>query len=100
MQIIYLVPMRRVVVRYAFPLLRCLFCFSPGHNFIYASSVWAVLERFGYEKAFGELNGSGIHRLENILTLDLHVHRLFDTFRLWLESVESVSKLSLLCVSI
>ena len=41
--------------------------------------------------AFKELNGSEIHRLENVLTLSLSVHDLFDTLRLWLEPVEAVS---------
>ena len=54
--------------------------------------MWAVVERFGYNKAFEELNGTGIHRLENILTLDPNVHFSFDRLRLWLEpSIESVS---------
>ena len=53
------------------------------------------MERFGYKKTFDELNGSGIHRLENILTLDLNVYHLFDTLRLWLEPIESVSKFHL-----
>ena len=57
----------------------------------YASSVWAVLERFGNKKVFEELNGSGIHRLQNILTLNPIVHHLFDTLRLWLEPVGPVS---------
>ena len=31
------------------------------------------MERFGDKKAFDELNGSGIHRLENILTLSVKI---------------------------
>ena len=50
--------------------------------------MWTILERFGNMKAFDELNyGSGIHRLENVLTLNHDVHFMFDTFRLWLEPV-------------
>ena len=40
--------------------------------------------------AFKELNGSGIHRLENILTLNPDAHSFFDTLQLWLEPVEVV----------
>ena len=54
----------------------------------YAAGVWAVLDRFGYKTAFEELNGSGIHRLENVLTLTPDVNIFFDTFWLWLEPVE------------
>jgi len=55
----------------------------------YASGVWAVIGRFGSKMYLDELNGSGIHRLENILTLDPSVHGLFDTLRLWLEHVKT-----------
>ena len=41
--------------------------------------------------AFEELIGSGIHRLENVLTLNSNAHILFDTLKLWLEPVEAVS---------
>ena len=47
--------------------------------------MWAVLERFGYKAAFEELNGSGIHCLKNVITLDHNVHFFFDTLQLWLE---------------
>jgi len=50
--------------------------------------VWAVLERFIYKIACKELNGSGIHRLEHVLTLSQYVHTFFDTLQLWLEPVE------------
>ncbi|EGO01682.1 hypothetical protein SERLA73DRAFT_70852 [Serpula lacrymans var. lacrymans S7.3] len=37
----------------------------------HAASMWAVMDRFGYSQIPFDLNGSNIHRLENILTLDL-----------------------------
>ena len=49
------------------------------------------MERFGSKETFEELNGSGIHRLENIFTLDHYPHHLFDTLQLWFEHVEGVS---------
>jgi len=52
----------------------------------YASSVWAVMERFGQSGFRDELDGPKIHRLTNILTLDHHLHTLFDKLALWLEA--------------
>jgi len=52
--------------------------------------VWAVLDRFGY-KIFDELNGPGIHRLQNVLTMDKNVHTYFDRLKVWFEPVGFVS---------
>lgn len=35
-----------------------------------------------------DLNGAKIHRLENVLTLDLGVHSYFDALKIWFEPVE------------
>lgn len=43
------------------------------------------MERFGYRKILEELNGSKIHCLENILTLDSSIHTFFDELKLWFE---------------
>ncbi|KAF5387950.1 hypothetical protein D9615_000667 [Tricholomella constricta] len=51
----------------------------------YAASFNAVLDRFGQIKPIAELNGANIHRLENILTLSLEFHSLFDKLEIWLE---------------
>ncbi|KAI0324738.1 hypothetical protein GY45DRAFT_1349243 [Cubamyces sp. BRFM 1775] len=32
--------------------------------------------------------GANLHRLENILTLDMKIHHLFDTMKMWFEAVE------------
>jgi len=45
----------------------------------YAASIWAVLEAFGYPNILKDLAGSKIHRLDNILTMDLRLHQYFDT---------------------
>jgi len=50
----------------------------------YAASVHAVLDRFGQIR-IDELNGTNIHRLENILTLDSVVHDWFDQLKVWLD---------------
>jgi hypothetical protein len=36
-----------------------------------------VMERFGRVNGFLDLNGPDIHRLENIITMDLRVHGFF-----------------------
>ncbi|RDB27559.1 hypothetical protein Hypma_003853 [Hypsizygus marmoreus] len=56
---------------------------------VYATSVWAVLDRFGYENLRFDLNGNNIHRLENVLTLSTNVHGKFDTLKVWFEAVEN-----------
>jgi len=38
---------------------------------------------------FQELNGKGIHKLQNVLTLHSDLHDLFDTLQLWLEPTVS-----------
>ncbi|KAI0089731.1 hypothetical protein BDY19DRAFT_940543, partial [Irpex rosettiformis] len=55
---------------------------------LYAGRAWAVLECFGYGDMLGELNGSGVHRSENILTLAGDCHNAFDDLKLWLEPIE------------
>jgi len=38
-----------------------------------------------------ELNGPLIHRLENVLTMDLGLHYFFDRLEIWLERRSEVS---------
>ncbi|KAF9218890.1 hypothetical protein BS17DRAFT_790462 [Gyrodon lividus] len=49
---------------------------SDNHQ--YATSVWVVTDRFGYNHLPSELNGANIHRLKNVLTLQFGMHELFD----------------------
>ncbi|PPQ90223.1 hypothetical protein CVT25_001764 [Psilocybe cyanescens] len=46
----------------------------------YASTLWAILYCFGYENLFDELNGSKVHCLENVMTLESQFYTLFDRF--------------------
>ncbi|KAI0089735.1 hypothetical protein BDY19DRAFT_83186 [Irpex rosettiformis] len=55
---------------------------------LYAGRAWAVLEGFGYGEILGELNGSDVNRLENVLTLENSCHSAFDNLWLWLEATE------------
>lgn len=57
----------------------------------YATSAWAVIERFGNVSIISELNGVAIHRLENIMTMDITLHALFDKLCIWFE--ETVGKI-------
>jgi len=61
----------------------------------YAASMWAVMSRFGHESLPDELNGSKIHRLENVMTLDNGVHTLFDQLKLWFVSTTEENKYTL-----
>ncbi|GBE87978.1 hypothetical protein SCP_1202040 [Sparassis crispa] len=54
----------------------------------YAASAWAVLDRFGKVNVVdNELNGQGIHRLPNVLTMSVDVHIYFDTLQIWFEEI-------------
>jgi hypothetical protein len=49
----------------------------------------AVMSRMGNFDVLEELNGTKVHRLENILTLQLDVHQFFDGLVLWFEPTVS-----------
>ncbi|KAI6125336.1 hypothetical protein EDD16DRAFT_1690905 [Pisolithus croceorrhizus] len=38
----------------------------------YATTVWAVLDRFGYRDLRQDLSGASIHRLDNVMTMDIY----------------------------
>ena len=60
------------------------FCFPERK---YAASVWTVMRNFGYKDLPAKLNGTGIHSLDNVMTLDYTVHTLFDNLQLWFEGI-------------
>jgi hypothetical protein len=45
--------------------------------------MWAVMNRFGHEELPDELNGSKVHRLENVMTLVHGFHTYFDQLKIW-----------------
>jgi hypothetical protein len=47
--------------------------------------VWAVVEQFEGLLIIDELNGADIHHLQNIITMDINLHRKFDRLAIWLE---------------
>ncbi|KIJ41276.1 hypothetical protein M422DRAFT_84372, partial [Sphaerobolus stellatus SS14] len=58
-------------------------------------SIWAILQRFGYQELPEELNGSNIHCLENVITMELNVHEYFDNLDIWLTSTDKSNKYKL-----
>ncbi|KIJ27250.1 hypothetical protein M422DRAFT_37885 [Sphaerobolus stellatus SS14] len=58
----------------------------------YAATVWTVLDRFGYRGLSDELNGPKVHRLDNVITMELYVHNYFDNLRLWLIATDEVNR--------
>ena len=57
----------------------------------YTSSLWMIMARLGWD-FLDELNGMKIHRPENVMTMDMSTHRLFDSLEWYLE--KTVSKYS------
>ncbi|KAG8932747.1 hypothetical protein FRC03_007550 [Tulasnella sp. 419] len=55
----------------------------------YSPSIWAALERFGQAFLPRELEGADIHRLENIITMDMNKQVLFDSLQFWLEPTDT-----------
>jgi hypothetical protein len=52
------------------------------------ASVLAVLKRFGYD--VDNLNGSKVHSLFNVMTMQRDVHDWFDRLDIWFEETVSV----------
>jgi len=61
----------------------------------YAAGMWAVMSRFGHEELPAELNGSNIHRLENVMTLVLPFHVDFDQLMVWFVATDEENKYKL-----
>ncbi|KAL7278641.1 hypothetical protein ACG7TL_007642 [Trametes sanguinea] len=57
-----------------------------------SATVWTILKRFGYEDICEELGfastSANLHRLENIMTLDVIVHEQFDRMNLWFQAID------------
>ncbi|KXN86492.1 hypothetical protein AN958_10006, partial [Leucoagaricus sp. SymC.cos] len=62
---------------------------SSEHKTDDATSICAVLDRFGQVQFDKELNGAGINRLENILTLESSLHTYFDCLSIWFEETDA-----------
>ena len=56
----------------------------------HAASAFAVLEIFGLQHLVRRLNGKGVHSLENIITMQIELHRSFDSLELWLEQQTAI----------
>jgi hypothetical protein len=54
----------------------------------YSSTIWMIMSHLGYD-FLDELNGPLIHHLENVMTMDVTTHRLFDQLEFYLEKTVS-----------
>ena len=52
----------------------------------YAASAWAIMEWMGAIDVINELNSNGIHHLENVMTMEVGIHTLFNKLTLWFEA--------------
>lgn len=50
----------------------------------YSATMWAIMSRFGYKTLPEDLNGPKVHRLENVMTMEIRFHYLFDQLMIWL----------------
>jgi len=57
----------------------------------HAATAFAILETFGLQHLVDRLTGNGVHSLENIITMDMVLHRRFDHLELWLEPQTATS---------
>jgi hypothetical protein len=55
----------------------------------YVASVLAALERFGYNVQ--NLNGSKVHSLHNVMTMEKNAHDWFDRLEMWFERTVSAA---------
>ncbi|KZP22999.1 hypothetical protein FIBSPDRAFT_823867 [Athelia psychrophila] len=62
------------------------------HKHQHASAVWTIMERFGQVLGVDELNGPQIHRLENVMTMDVSFHQWFDSLVIWLEATQTINQ--------
>ncbi|KAJ2920985.1 hypothetical protein H1R20_g16109, partial [Candolleomyces eurysporus] len=58
-----------------------------GDKRTHAATCCTIAESFGYTTIQQDLNGEKIHRLENVMTMKVDLHRLFDGLELWLVQV-------------
>ncbi|KAF8059914.1 hypothetical protein FPV67DRAFT_1708679 [Lyophyllum atratum] len=61
----------------------------------YAATICAVMHRFGYEQLPDELNGSKVHRLENVMTLVPGFRIDFDRLDIWFTATEEINRYKL-----
>ena len=58
----------------------------PNFQTDYTASAWAVLSCFGSsETLLKDYNGHKVHWLENVMTMCIDAHRLFDRLEMWLQ---------------
>ncbi|KAI4522327.1 hypothetical protein K523DRAFT_336135 [Schizophyllum commune Tattone D] len=61
---------------------------TDNYKKAWAASVWGILECFGHGELREELQGSSVHRLENVMSMNQDWHNYFDVLEMWLDHVE------------
>ena len=64
----------------------------------YTAAAWSIMEWMGAINVVKELNGNGDHCLENVITLDVGIHMLFDGQNLWFEAMVNYHFIALVSV--
>ena len=64
------------------------------------ATAFATFNRFGYTGIQKELSGTNIHRLENVMTLDVAIHGWLDLMSLWFEAIDGRVRFRLLSMSV
>ncbi|KAF5335487.1 hypothetical protein D9611_012136 [Ephemerocybe angulata] len=61
---------------------------APEDGDDYSKSTWALIERLGFRRILDELRGTGVHRLENMMTMSPFANRFFNSLNIWLSPVD------------
>ncbi|TFK34404.1 hypothetical protein BDQ12DRAFT_700465 [Crucibulum laeve] len=69
---------------------------APSSGKIYAAAVRETVNRFGHKTLLPtELNGSGIHHLQNVMTLEIDFHVYLDELAIWFATTNEKNKYKL-----
>ncbi|KJA16259.1 hypothetical protein HYPSUDRAFT_147992, partial [Hypholoma sublateritium FD-334 SS-4] len=61
----------------------------------HSATLWAVMHRFGHDELPEALNGTKVHRLENVMTLVPGFHYSFDQLQVWFVATVQKNKYKL-----
>ncbi|KAF6754074.1 hypothetical protein DFP72DRAFT_388919 [Ephemerocybe angulata] len=62
---------------------------APEDGDDYSKTAWALIERLGFRSILDELRGTGVHRLENMMTMSPFANRFFNSLNIWLSPVDN-----------
>ncbi|KZV68374.1 hypothetical protein PENSPDRAFT_540997, partial [Peniophora sp. CONT] len=64
---------------------------QESDNNKHAAEALSIIKSFGYEEVAKALQSSGVHSLQNVLTLPYDIHRNFNSLSLWFERTSASS---------